>query len=202
MIARLLVSVIFGFVLGTSGLVVLPDLGRLAGPVLCEGELAPDLGAGRLDFRCVGADGLVRAIRPEDVVLWIVPICMGLAFVPVSLLIGHLERNGRRIRQQICGDLDRAIMARAEILRVTPVGSPKRQILMRAAMLQITLWMQVPGQRPYEARAIWWVEQDALRHMAPGSTLEVRVNPLQPARVYPAEPWAEYVWVDTALERR
>lgn len=196
MITRLLVSVVCGFLLGTSGLLVVPDLGRLAGPVLCDGELAPDIGEGRLAFTCTGADGQVRAVRPEAVVGWAIPICIGLALGPVSLLVSRLERKGRDIRRQIRDDLNRAVVARAEVLQATPIGPPKRQILMRAAMLRITFWMQVPGQRPYEARAIWWVEQDALRRMARGSALEVRVNPLQLARVYPAEPWAEYVWTE------
>lgn len=198
MITRLLVSVVCGFMLGTSGLLVVPDLGRLAGPVLCDGVLAPDISEGRLAFTCTGGNGQVRAVRPDAVVGRIIPICMGLVFFPLSLLIGRLERKGKQIRQQIRSDLARSITARAEVLQATPIGPPKRQILMRAAMLRITFWMQVPGQRPYETRTIWWVEQDELRRMARGNTLEVRVNPLQPTRIYPAEPWAEYVWTDAA----
>jgi|GEM_PF-651795 len=191
MIGRVLASLLLGFVLGTTGLVVAPDLGRIAGPTLCAGELVPERGRGALRFGCVGRDGRITPLAPDEVILHTVAICAAAALVPVSLLLRRREARERHWQGMVRADLAAALPARAQVLRVGAAGSLKRQILMRAAELHLTLWVTPAHGRPYEAAVTWFVEQEAIERLAVGGHLAVRVNPAHPERIYPAEPWAQ-----------
>lgn len=190
MFRRLLASLVLGFVLGTLGLLLAPDVGRLAGPSLCRGELIPDRERA-MRFACVGGDGRLVAAPGEQVLLHTVLICAAAALLPVHLALRRVEEGARRRGQTTSEDLAAARPARAEVLQVAAAGSPKRQLLMRAAELRLTLWVTPPDGRPYEAAVVWFVEQDEIRRLAVGAGLEVRVNPAHPLRVYPAAPWAQ-----------
>lgn len=194
MAARLLISLILGFLLGTIGLVLAPDLGRLAGPLLCAGDLVHGQGPDRLDFRCVAADGQSRPVPTLQVLLSLTPICALVVLLPVSLLYGRAQGQARRVRRTMDEDLAVAVSARAEVLQGEPITNPRRQVLMRAVELRLTLWVQAPNSRPYEATTIWFIEHENLHRISRGTLLSVRVNPRQPQRIYPAEPWAAYAW--------
>lgn len=193
MIGRLLVSLVLGFVVGTTGLLLAPDLGRVAGPTLCGGALSPSPGPGRLHFACVEQGGLLRLVPAEQVVLHTVAICAAAALLPVSLLFRGVEAVERRRRKAMQDDMALARPAYADVLRVGVGGNVKRQILMRAAELRLTLWVTPLGGRPYEAQVVWFVEQEQVGRLDVGAALPVRVNPAHPERVYPAEPWAQLV---------
>lgn len=193
MIGRLLVSLVFGFVLGTTGLLIAPNLAWVASPTLCDGELRPERDAGPMRYSCIARNGQINPLAPEQVVLHTVLVLAAVALFPVSWLFSRAEARGRERRRSMGVDLEVARPARAEVMQVLAVGNFKRQILMRAAELQLTLWVTPSAMRPYEAVVVWFVEQEQLGRLAEGSILPVRVNPAHPERIYPAEPWAQLV---------
>jgi hypothetical protein len=193
--SRIVVSLLLGFVLGTTGLVLLPDLGRLAGPLLCAGTLEPEARGSGLRFRCVQAeDGAIVPMATERVVLYTVPILACLLLLPASAMVARVERKASTAQGEMRHDLQAAVTARAEVLRITRSANLKRQILMRAAELRLVLWVQPPNGRPYEAVVAWLVEEESVRLLSVGAVLPVRVNPERPQRVYPAQPWAHFNW--------
>lgn len=197
MFARLLLSLLLGFIFSTAGLVILPDLGRLAGPLICAGTLEPEERRSGLRYRCIAAgDGRIEPVPTDRVVLATLPVLAALLLVPVSVLVARYEQRARRAAHEIQADLSRAVVARAEVLEVARHGNLKRQILMRVAELQLLLWVQPPNGRPYEARVAWLVEEANMRELRPGAVIPVRLNPDRPARIYPAAPWA-YVAFDS-----
>jgi hypothetical protein len=193
MLRRLVASLILGFVLGTAGLAIAPDLGRMVGPMLCDGAFEPETRRWGLHYRCVDAvDGSVLRVEPERVMLLSVPLLALLLLLPVSALITQVERTSNAAQGAISGDLATAVAARAEILRIARHGNFKRQLLMRVAELRLVLWVQPPQGRPYEAEVAWLVEEECVRQLRVGAFVPVRVNPMRPQRVYPAQPWAHY----------
>lgn len=194
MFGRLFISIVVGFMFGATSLVLLPDLGRLAGPVLCRGQLSPDPSThGRLGWRCTHPDGSSSEVAPEQIIVTTVLAFSALALLPVSRSMRAYEAQRREEVRQVQEDARNAVNARAEVLRLALVGPPKRRILMRAAMVRLTLWVQPPNSRPYEAWVLWMVEETALERVLPGKYLVVRLNPAQRDRVYPAFAGAEFL---------
>jgi hypothetical protein len=193
-IGRLFISVVVGFMLGATSLVLLPGLGRLAGPVVCCGQLTPDPTTnGRLGWRCTQPDGSSTEIAPEQIIITTVLAFSALALLPVSRGMRAYEEQRRDEQRQWREDAANAITGQAEVLRLALVGPPKRRILMRAAEVRLTLWVQLPNDRPYEAWVIWMVEEPALERVLPGKYVAVRLNPAQRERIYPAFPGAEFL---------
>jgi hypothetical protein len=194
MFGRLFISIVVGFMFGATSLVLLPDLGRLAGPVLCRGQLTPDPAShGRLGWRCIHPDGSSSEIAPEQIIITTVLGFSALALLPVSRGMRAYEEQRRAEQRQMHEDAANAVTGRAEVLRLALVGPPKRRILMRAAEVRLTLWVQPPNGRPYEAWVIWMVEEPALERVLPGKYVAVRLNPAQRDRIYPAFPGAEFL---------
>lgn len=195
MISRLFICLVLGFVLGTIGITLVPDLGRVAGPFVCDGVLEPEPRVHGLRYRCISAaDGRVLPVPTDRVVFQTIPILTGALLLPVCLVLHRLEQHGRRLEQRIEADLATAVPAQAEVLRIAQHGNLKRQILMRAAELKLVLWVQPPNGRPYEAIVPWLVEEDGVGQLREGAILPVRINPLRPQFVYPAQPWAHFAW--------
>jgi hypothetical protein len=193
MFGRLFISLVVGFMFGATSLVLLPDLGRLAGPVLCRGELSPEPLYGRLGWRCTQPDGASAIIEPEQLIVTTVIAFSALALLPVSRGMRAFEEQRRAEQRRAQEDATQAVTARAEVLRLALIGPPKRRILMRAAEVRLTLWVQLPNARPYEAWVVWAVEEAALERVLPGKYVPIRVNPLRRERIYPAFDGAEFL---------
>jgi hypothetical protein len=194
MIGRCFLSLVLGFVLGTLSLTLLPDLGRVVGPLVCAGTLEPGPRVHGLHYRCVTADGMVVNVAPDQVAFRAIPLIAAVLTLPVYTFLRRREAEVRQAQQTVEADLAKAVPARAEVLRIVQHGNLKRQILLRAAELNLVLWVQPPNGRPYEARVDWIVEEDGLGWMRIGAVVPVRINPLRPQKVYPAQPWAHYAW--------
>ena len=195
MVKRLFISLIFGFVIGTMGLILFPYAGRLAEPFLCKGTLQPETRQSGLRFRCIeAADGRVIPVPADRVVLYTVPMLALMLLFPVHAALAEAERRARSAKGTMKADLAVAVRARAEILRISRRVSFNRQTLMRAAELQLILWVQPPAGRPYEAKVAWLVEDESLTRLTDGSIVSVRVNPRRPQHIYPDQPWAHYAW--------
>lgn len=193
MLRRLVISAILGFMLGTAGLVVAPDLGRIAGPWVCAGVLEPAPRGSGLRYRCLrAADGAVLPVNPDRVMLFSVPLLAAALLVPVSVMLTRAERRAQAAQGSMRRDLATAVPARAEILRIARGGNFKRQLLMRTAELRLLLWVQPPQGRPYEAEVAWLVEEEAVPRLRVGGLVPVRINPARPQHVYPEQPWAHY----------
>jgi hypothetical protein len=194
MFARIALSLLLGFICGTTGLVFMPDLARVIGPIVCVGDLQPDRSDGVLAFRCRTVNGDEQRLHLGQMLPYAI-ISTSLLLVPsVHAALKRFERRRVIIQQAMERDLATSVPVRAELLKVTMVGSYKRAILMRAVEVELTLWVYPPANRPYEARVIWLVEEAGLTHLRRGAMLNVRINPLRPQRVYPAEEWASYLW--------
>ncbi|OAN45070.1 hypothetical protein A6A03_02635 [Chloroflexus islandicus] len=198
MLARIALSLLLGFICGTTGLVFMPDLARVIGPFICTGELQPVRSDGVLHFRCRTVNGDEQRLDLKQMLPYAIISTSLLLIPPVHTAIRHFERRYSAIRQAIDRDLATSVPVRAELLKVEIVGSYKRAILMRAVETELTLWVYPPAQRPYEARAYWLVEEAGLPNLRRGTMLNARINPLRPQRVYPAEPWATYLWHEQA----
>ncbi len=198
MLARIALSLLLGFICGTTGLVFMPDLARVIGPLICVGELQPDRSEGVLQFRCRTVHGTEQRIDLKQMLPYAVLSTALLLIPPVHTAIRRFERRAAEIRQSVERDLATSVPARAELLKATIVGSYKRAILMRAAEVELVLWVYPPADRPYEARVVWLVEEAGLSKLRRGTMLNARINPLRPQRVYPAEPWASYLWYELA----
>lgn len=195
MVRRLLLTITLGFALSTAGLVLVPHLGRLAGPLLCAGSLEPETRQSGLRYRCVAAaDGRVTPVPTDSVVLATVPMLVLALLVPIHAALAAAERRARAAKGAMREDLAVAVRARAEILRVGRRSSLNRQSLMRAAELSLVLWVQPPHGRPYEARVAWLVDDESVGRLNVGMVLAVRINPRRPEHVYPDQPWAHYAW--------
>ncbi|WP_322814063.1 hypothetical protein [Chloroflexus sp.] len=194
MLARIALSLLLGFICGTTGLVFMPDLARVIGPLVCTGNLEPDRSEGVLHFRCRTINGDEQRIKLGHMLPYAIISTSLLLIPPVHSAIRRFEQRRAVIQQAIERDLATALPARAEVLRVAIVGSYKRAILVRAVEVELTLWVYPPANRPYEARVIWLVEEASLSHLRRGTMLNTRINPLRPQRVYPAEEWASYIW--------
>lgn len=191
MVGRIIISCILGFMFGATSLVIIPDLGRLAGPFVCQGTLSPEPDLGRLGWRCTLPDGTSNLIAPGQIILSTVIAFSAFALLPVSRALRSAEDIRQQRHQEQVEDAQQAIPARAEVLRFALIGAPKRQILLRAAEVRLTLWVQPPNTRPYEAWVVWTVEEYVLHRVVPGAYVGVRINPAHPERVYPAWPGAE-----------
>lgn len=198
MLARIALSLLLGFICGTTGLVFMPDLARVIGPFICVGELQPDRSEGVLHFRCRTVNGDEQRLDLKQMLPYAIISTSLLLIPPVHTAVRRFERRYSAIRQAIDRDLATSVPVRAELLKVEMVGSYKRAILMRAVEVELTLWVYPPAQRPYEARAYWLVEETGLPNLRRGAMLNARINPLRPQRVYPAEPWATYLWHEKA----
>jgi hypothetical protein len=194
MITRLFFSLVLSFVLSSTGILLLPNLGRVAQPLLCEGPLEPRLQPFNLSYRCTGAGGEAQLIPAGQVIRASLPLLILILLPPTYLLLGLGARRAGEARDNAERDLAAAVGAQAEVLQVARHGNLKRQILMRAAELRLVLWVQPPQGRPYEATVAWLVEDDKLSLVHVGAVLPVQINPLQPQRIYPAQPWAHYAW--------
>jgi hypothetical protein len=196
MLARLLISLVLGFILATAGVVLFPDLGRAAGPLVCQGELAPEPNRlSRVSFRCIEArGGLIRPVDAGRVMSAAIPAFGLLVFAPVSLLVGRVERRIRSAKALMEADLARAVEGTARVLALSEGGLPIQRRLNRVAELTIELEVRSPPGRLYRTQVLWVVDYLELRRVAIGRSFPIRVNPLRPERVYPAESWAELVW--------
>jgi hypothetical protein len=58
--------------------------------------------------------------------------------------------------------------------------------------VHLTLDVQPQFGSPYRTETHWAVDYIAASRLAPGQTVEVRVDPAQPGIVYPGVTWAEY----------
>lgn len=195
MISRVFICLVLGFVLGSIGIVIFPDVGRVAGPFVCEGTLEPATRPHGLQYRCIAAaDGRVLAVPTDQVVFHTISTLAAGLLVPVCYILHGFDQRVRRRQHTIQSDLEAAVAARAEVLRIAQHGNLKRQILMRAAELKLVLWVQPPNGRPYEAIVAWLVEEDGVGQLRVGAVLPVRINLERPQSVYPAQPWAHYAW--------
>ncbi len=194
MIGRCFLSLVLGFVLSTFSLTLLPDLGRIAGPLVCTGTLEPGPRVHGLHYRCITDEGQAFTVAPDQVAFRAIPLTAAALTIPAYVLLRKREAEARRAEQAAEADLAKAVPARAEVLRVMQNANLKRQILLRAAELKLVLWVQPPNGRPYEAQVAWIVEEDGLAWMRIGAVVPVRINPLRPQKVYPAQPWAHYAW--------
>lgn len=195
MLIRALFSLILGLALAAVGILLLPDLGRAAGPLICDGALEPEFRASGLRYHCVAAaDGRVIQVPTQGVIVRAVPIVAAALLLPLNLLLGRAARRAREAQGTMHNDLAEAITARAEILRIARSGNLKRQILVRAAELRLVLWVHPPNGRPYEATVSWLVEEHCLGRLSIGAVVPVQINPRRPEHVYPAQPWAHYAW--------
>ncbi|RMD77289.1 MAG: hypothetical protein D6823_07215 [Chloroflexi bacterium] len=194
MFARIALSLLLGFICGTTGLVFMPDLARVMGPLICVGELQPVRDEGPLHFRCRTVNGTEQRLDLRQMLPYAVISTSLLLITPVHTAIRRFERRYTLIRQAMERDLATSVPVRAELLKVEMVGSYKRAILMRAVEVELTLWVYPPANRPYEARVLWLVEETGLPKLHRGTMLNCRINPLRPQRVYPAEEWASYLW--------
>jgi len=172
----------------------MPDLARVIGPFICVGELQPVRNEGTLHFRCRTINGEEQRLDLKQMLPYAILSTSLLLIPPVHTAIRRFERRYTAIRQAMERDLSTSVPVRAELLKVEMVGSYKRAILMRAVEVELTLWVYPPGNRPYEARVVWLVEEAGLPKLRRGALLASRINPLRPQRVYPAEEWATYLW--------
>lgn len=195
MVKRSFITLTLAFVLSTLGVVLMPYVGRLAQPFLCAGTLEPETRIRGLEFRCIeAADGRITRVAPSDVVLYSIPLLALTLIVPVHSAVAAAERRATRAKGAMSADLEVAIRARAEILRIGRQSSLGRQALIRAAQLHLVLWVQPPNGRPYEAKVSWLVEDESLARLSVGTIVPVKVNPRRPEHVYPDQPWAHYAW--------
>lgn len=194
MIGRCFLAIVLSFVLSTLGLTLFPDLGRVAGPFVCAGVLEPGPRPQGLHYRCITGENQIVTLAPDQVAFRAIPLLAGALILPIYELLRRREAEVRRAQQAAEADLAAAVPARAEVLRIFQHGNLKRQILLRAAELSLVLWVQPPNGRPYEAQVSWIVEEDGLGLMRIGAVVPVRINPLRPHNVYPAQPWAHYAW--------
>lgn len=194
MLFRALYSLVLSLALAAVALVLVPDLGRVAGPLVCSGSLAHEFRAAGLRYHCVAPDGRVSDVSSDRVILRGVPLLAAALVVPVYLLLSRAARRARAAQGNMHNDLASAITARAEILRIARSGNLKRQLLVRAAELRLVLWVHPPNGRPYEATVSWLVEEHSLGRLSIGSVISVQINPRRPECVYPAQPWAHYAW--------
>ncbi len=196
MLARIALSLLLGFICGTTGLVFMPDLARVIGPLICLGELRPVRNEGTLHFRCRTINGEDQRLDLKQMLPYAIISTSLLLIPPVHTAIRRYERRYAAIRQAMERDLATSVPVRAELLQVEMVGSYKRAILVRAVEVELTLWVYPPAGRPYEARVVWLVEEAGFPQLRRGAWLSARINPLRPQRVYPAEEWASYRWYE------
>lgn len=194
MFLRAFFSLVLGLALAAVSILLVPDLGRVAGPLLCDGSLEPEFRSYGLRYHCVASDGRVTQVSTEGVIVRTVPLMAAALLLPLNMLLAQAARRARDAQGNMHNDLASAITARAEILRIARSGNLKRQILVRAAELRLVLWVHPPNGRPYEATVSWLVEEHSLGRLSIGAVLPVQINPHRPEHVYPAQPWAHYAW--------
>jgi hypothetical protein len=194
MVLRAFYSIVLGLAFAAVALIAIPDLGRVASPMVCRGDLAHEFRAAGLRYHCVAADGKVSEISTDRVIILSVPILGAFLVLPVYALLARSARRAQAAQGAMHNDLATAITARAEILRIARTGNLKRQLLVRAAELRLVLWVHPPNGRPYEATVSWLVEEHSLGRLSIGSIIPVQINPRRPEKVYPAQPWAHFAW--------
>ncbi len=97
-------------------------------------------------------------------------------------------RSGMRRRTEISARAAAAAPATATIVKAESFSSEYSTKL----YVQLTLDIQPQFGSPYRTETHWAVDYIAASRLAPGQTVEVRVDPAQPGIVYPGVTWAEY----------
>ncbi len=195
MFKRLLICLPLSLLLAIFILSLFPALGLIAAPFICTGRLEPESSFAGLRFRCrEPLEATSWSVAPELVLIYAVPLLALALLFPLNQAVAAFERRASLSRTTMRTDLELAVTARAEILRIARRASFNRQVLLRAAELELILWIQPPNGRPYEARTTWLVELENLEQLHRGVVVAVRINPRHPEAVYPNQPGMHYAW--------
>ena len=92
---------------------------------------------------------------------------------------------------------DREAFARSVpgIARVLKVGNSTPSRSYGAMIIDLLVQVHRSGVEPYELSTIWSIEPAAVPKVQVGHTLAIKVDPLNPNKIYSAEPWAHNLGV-------
>ena len=79
--------------------------------------------------------------------------------------------------------------------RVLKVGNSTPSRSYGAIVMDLLIQVQRSGVEPYELSTMWSVDPGSVSRMQPGQTLAIKVDPLDPSRIYSAETWARSLGV-------
>jgi hypothetical protein len=62
-------------------------------------------------------------------------------------------------------------------------------------LMDVLIQVHRPGVQPYELSTMWSVEPGAVTKMQAGQTFSIKVDPLNPNKIYSGETWAHSLGV-------
>jgi hypothetical protein len=125
----------------------------------------------------------------------IIIIILMAAIIFPFILVRRINKNQLRRMQEIKdNDLRYASRLRNSIETTANVISKNQVITPNAggfAKVDLQVELQFPGKNLYQAKTCWLVEVNSLDQVEPGKTIQVKVNPKKPLRIYPDVTWAQ-----------
>jgi hypothetical protein len=97
--------------------------------------------------------------------------------------LNALRDNAKRQRDAF----DRAVPGLARVLKVA-TSTPSRSY--GTILMDVLIQVHRSGVQPYELSTIWSVEPGAVAKMQAGQTFSIKVDPLNPGKIYSGETWA------------
>ncbi len=110
------------------------------------------------------------------------------AAVLVWMGLNALQANARRQREAYA----RAVPGLARVLKVAH-SMPSRSY--GTILMDLLIQVHRPGVQPYELSTMWSVEPGAVAKMQAGQTFSIRIDPLDPNKIYSGETWARSLGV-------
>lgn len=110
---------------------------------------------------------------------------MGAVFGLIFILVIYMVIKGAK--GAATGGYDslvaKGLPARGILLQVSSIGTKVGPVSRRFEMRQVYIDIEVPGREPYETNANAVIPLNLVRDVLPGATVEVRVDPSNPAKV-------------------
>jgi hypothetical protein len=122
----------------------------------------------------------------------LVPIViLGVAgFVTFRLIRGqHQEAEaGTRRLAEVHARMAQGTPARATVVQArTIVAMPGRG----SAVIELSLEVEAPASAKYPAKTTWEIDLTSLSRVQAGQVLMIKIDPQEPATIYPGESWAK-----------
>jgi hypothetical protein len=106
----------------------------------------------------------------------------------VWLGMNALHESARRQRESFARSVP-------GVARVLKVGNSTASRSYRAMVIDLLIQVHRPGVLAYELSTIWSVEYSALPRVQVGQTFAIKVDPLDPKKIYSGETWAHSLGV-------
>lgn len=115
----------------------------------------------------------------------------GLIFIFVIVMVVKAAAAGSGASYD--GLVARGVPARGILLSVATTGTKIGTQARRFELRQVTIDVEIPGKAPYEINATPVIPINLVRDVLPGATVELRVDPKNPAKMAIVGPGTGFV---------